>query len=405
MESVENSLSTLRRTGFALVLSALVILFLVAPTGRDFGAALDELGRLREISRAYEAYCAAVASERAYAPFGRGIVKLDSLAGNPMSLSRPVGVAGWVACGLPETDQPLEAYVRFFEGTRGVMVAGVGSEEIYEELARLAPESPGAATLDSLFVLIDPFGNRDAESLLRTVIHDGDTLRMQFVDSRLARSADSLSVVARFRRRGIGSSGYSFRLPLGGTAEYREHPRPLDWLRATAWGDEILESGEGQVVLFPRLRPFWEEVRTLPLPEAVRHLQARADERRGTVQVFGAEVSTSLLGWGGPLVVLAIALYLLAQLRHLAVIAWNEPSALREYPWIALFNDRLSVTLVVISIVLLPALANLALAIRLARTSALAALWAAAVSVACAAAGIVAFARLRDLRKSGGTSA
>lgn len=403
MDSVEHSLTTLRRTSFALVISALAILFLVAPRGRDFDSALEELSRFREISRAYEAYCAAVASERAYAPLGRGIAELDSLVGKALSPSRPVGVAGFVACGLPETGDPLEAYVRFFEGTQGVRVAGVDMEEIYDGLARLAPEGPDAPALDSLFLFIGP--SRDAESLLRTVIHDGDTLRMQFVDLRLARSADSLSVVARFSRGRGESSGYSFRLPLGGTAEWREHPRPLDWLRATPWGENILEVRDGEVVLFPRLRPFWEEVRTLSLPEAVRHLRARADEQRGNVQVFGADVSTRLLGWGGPLVVLAIALYLLAQLRHLTGIAWNNPSALREYPWIALFNDRLSVAMVVVSIVLLPAVANLALAIRMANSSAFAALWAAAVAVACAVIGVLTFARLRDLRSGGGASA
>ncbi len=364
---------------------------MVTPGGRDFEAALDELSRLRDIVEGYKGHCAEVA-QGVYSSVAQQIASLNAAAEDPLPLAPAFGVAGVASCNLPAAGDPLAAYTRFFLEPSRVQVASVNAPQIYGELAGLAQLGQDDVLVDSVYVLIDtePGSKLDA---VDKVVHAGDTLHLQMVDSLRVQSVDSLSVVARLRR-GPGRWPLEWSMELAGVVGYPEHDRPLDWLQTTGWAGWV-ETRGARVVLFPHLQPFWEEVRTLTPSEAIRHLQARADAQRGNVEV---------LAWGGPLVVLAIMLYLFAQLGHLKGIAARDQAAIRDYPWIGLFDDRLSVSLVLASIVALPATANAALAVRLSSTSLVGAIWPGVAALACAAIGLMTYRRLRDLRRSLGSA-
>lgn len=397
MDSVEQTLSTLRRTGFALVISSVAILFVATPSGQDFESPLEELSQLSGIVEGYRGHCAMVV-DRVYSRIAGQLASLNAEAEERLPLSPTFGVAGVASCNLPAASAPLEAYTRFFLGPSRVQVASVSARLIYDHLVGLTPLQQDDVSLDSVYVLIDSEPITDLDAALDEVLHAGDTLRLQLVDSLGVQSADSVLVIARLRR-GRGRWPLSWRMDLAGVASYPEYDRPLDWLQTTDRVDWT-ETRGSRVVLFPQLQPFWEEVRTLTPSEAIRHLQARADAQRGSMEVLGVEIGTGLLAWGGPLVVLAIMLYLFAQLTHLRRIMTRAQPVVRDYPWIGLFDDRLSVALVLISIVALPATANAALSIRLASNSPVGAAWAAVAALACGAMGLLTFGRLHRLRQA-----
>jgi hypothetical protein len=406
MDPLENSLSTLRRTHFALFIAAGAVLVLVAPSGPDYESALEELRVLREVSgpSGYLGYCASVAHE-VYSSQWDAVLRVgDRTHGSEVPFADDIEISGVVHCSIPEADAPLESFADFFLNDHWAWSAGIDTLELAQELLELAErvaletghEPPHELWISRVRVLAV-----DDDSIpLSEAFQARDTFRMQFTDRPTLMSLDSVIIGTTLTLDGGSSTiGTRFTSAIAGFQAISPGGRPFDWLATTTWGDEALStSRDGQITVFPSLQPFWEQISTYSLDEAARYLQLRAEQQQGNVEILGMQLRTDLVAWAGPFVLLILLIHLFVHLQHLRPIAHTDPDAIRVYPWIALFEGGLSVALVFLSLVLLPSLAATAVSARMARSSPASSFWAAGVAVACLVIGYRAFVELRSLK-------
>ena len=402
MEPLENSLSTLRRTHFALFIAAGAVLILVAPSGPDYESASEELRVLREAVGlgGYKGRCASWARERYEHQWRQVARQIDRWGASQLRYADSMDVSGTVQCPIPEDNETLEAYTSFFHEMQQIEILSVDTLELAEALRAHRPTDPKydweLTELRLLAIALDSIP-------LTTVTQGQDTFPVQFIHSSTLSYPESVLVSALYGGRlpetgeHLANIGRTFPVSLESLSV--APARPLDWLSETPWGQELLfTNSNGESVMFPRLRPFWEQIGTLWLEDAARYLQARAEQQQSNVEVLGMELRTDLVAWAGPFVVLILLVYLFAQLQHLRRIAHSDPDAIRMYPWIALFEGRLNAALVFLSVVLLPVFAAGAVSATMARSSPGPSLWAAGVAVACLVVGYRAFVELGHLR-------
>ncbi len=407
MDPLENTLSTLRRTHFALFIAAAAILILLVPAGPDYDGALEEVKILREAigPGGYQGHCASVAAEL-YGRVWSGVARrIDRWEDSEVRYSDSVRVSGAVQCPIPSFNEPLDVYADFFLENQFVWILSVDTVELAEALRANRPTDPEFEDahdprygwkLDEILLLAIALDSID----LSTAFRGEDTLRVQFIDKRTLSDTDSVIVWATYaghfpERRATRSIGFA----VDSRGSSGRSQRPLDWLAETTWGQEALSTNrDGEIVIFPRLQPFWEQISTHWLSDGARYLQARAEEQQANVEILGLEVSTGPVAWAGPFILLAILVYLFVHLQHLGKLAHIDPDALRMYPWIALFEGALSRVLLFLSVVVLPVLAAAAVSARMVRSSPGASVWAALISLGCLVMGFRAFAEVRHLR-------
>jgi hypothetical protein len=119
-----------------------------------------------------------------------------------------------------------------------------------------------------------------------------------------------------------------------------------------------------QDMLFPNLRPVWNQIRTSTIDEAIVMLNRKNSESKKSMTVLGFTANEDIIILVAPLTILCVFLYLLVQILHIRTIEKNYAEILSEFPWIVLFPGVLSRFLTYGSLSLLPTLANTVILIR-----------------------------------------
>jgi hypothetical protein len=133
--------------------------------------------------------------------------------------------------------------------------------------------------------------------------------------------------------------------------------------RQLAIDRKLLIQNESGVDALPALRFVWQTVGELDIGRAEYALQSKETEieknRDTQLSVFGLSVKAGNAVIAGPLILLALLLYLYAHLLHLKGLASGNEATLRTFPWLALFETRISIILTYVTLLLLPNLAVL----------------------------------------------
>jgi hypothetical protein len=129
----------------------------------------------------------------------------------------------------------------------------------------------------------------------------------------------------------------------------------------------LIVSEHGTVVALSSLRPVWGIVSSLNLGEAEQALERRDKEVRRSdeeyLSVLGLTIRTSVAVILAPVLLMALLLYLYAHIQHIATLASGQLQQVQSFPWIALFTSRLGRALSVLSLVVLPPLSAITIAI------------------------------------------
>lgn len=129
----------------------------------------------------------------------------------------------------------------------------------------------------------------------------------------------------------------------------------------------LVTSTKTGVDALPALRKVWETVRALDVGSAEPVLERKDhDARRENntqLSVFGLTIRAQLAVIASPLILIALMFYLLAHLLHIQAITVDNEGILDKFPWIALFDTKISVILTYASLWFLPSVATAWLAI------------------------------------------
>jgi hypothetical protein len=139
-------------------------------------------------------------------------------------------------------------------------------------------------------------------------------------------------------------------------------PAGKAWLKAIPSLAAILQPN-GKDTL-PATHRYWGECAPLTITEATNTLTKRLESAPKTVTFSGITIETSLLIWVAPLVTLVFVAYIAVHLRHLSRLTERKTALLRDFPWIGLFEDRVSIVLLGLTLFALPTVANIAVILR-----------------------------------------
>jgi hypothetical protein len=169
------------------------------------------------------------------------------------------------------------------------------------------------------------------------------------------------SITLRFDVQGTGHS-YSHEMVNLRTDYTAPFPVGKAFLRATPSLAASLQPN-GRDIL-PATHRYWGECAPLTITEAINTLTKRLESAPKTVTFSGITIETSLLIWVAPLVTLLFVAYVAVHLRHLSRLTERKTALLRDFPWIGLFEDRVSILLLGFTLFALPTAANIAVIAR-----------------------------------------
>lgn len=367
MEEIQKNARTLHRL-FVLVCGLIFAVGLQDPDRRSSNGALDELKFLDSVN--WDAY-----SKHLERTAGNGELRTPTQPASPIELQTaralvdkipglenpsvfaPMKVLGVDKAGIKNLADSgkIGDYDVFLRSNEGAHLLEYSAKQLYPDRIIAALKSLGSASqayksskgvaLPSRFVFrVDDYAAREAGA-------DG-------VD---AWSVD-VSVSAQLHPPGGEAMeqllpGDIHGLRLSSTGEYASGTRVQEWLSSHyANSDQFL----GKDGLLPKLREKWSEVKDLTLPEALAKLakeqqtKSEADDRE-SVALLNIPILRSALPLVGPIVCLALLLYLLAN------VAWlkSEMSTNTEVLWLPLRPgaSNLAYGVTVCTLTILPAIA------------------------------------------------
>lgn len=418
MSGIELTLTTLRRTHFTLIAVALLLLVLTRHGGRDYDRAMDEVHAVRALVSpdVIDRICLEAAQQR-FSEVWRSTVA-EAFEDPGRVLSRNAAANFTAYCPPPGASWSLAEIANYLQEGLLVDVPRPAEGTVGPLMARIAP----TADLQEAFVLWDTalVGRWSGQAALARLANE----KLTAIDS----GADSLDVRLTYSAPVDPRLLFPPTPPVGDTADVgSEAPRisarllearhvvaarvpgtiyQSRWpteriIESSARWDVLVGSGEGDSpAIFPDLQPFWSEVSSLSPDDARVYLNNLAREELGRIQIMGLVIPTRTLGWAGPVIPLVIVLYLLLNLQHLRRIAGDDPTAVRRFPWLGVFDDPPSLAVMAITVLVLPAIPALLLAMRLWTTSLDVALWSGALGLLSGAAGVWTLLLLEKIRQA-----
>jgi hypothetical protein len=278
----------------------------------------------------------------------------------------------------PPMSEPLVEVEKYFKAEHQIFVFRPDAQELKEQLNQVVSSiaSDRQAALSKTFVLTKVDLNNE-QSRIEDLQKD--------VDDYYGDPKGGIPSTATFEVEIKSDTGYSSRLqrisgrlfPLNGNGFKQWF---LGQEQAKQLVGPIPGSREEYRILFPNLRPVWNEVLTATPDSALVLLEDKRKKAQQQVSFLGLTVDEGIVVVVGPIAVLLTTIYLLVYVKHIRTLADRNREKLLQFGWVGLFPDRLSEALTYSSIVLLPLLANSMLLIR-AWTSARFIEWLAAVSI------------------------
>ena len=118
---------------------------------------------------------------------------------------------------------------------------------------------------------------------------------------------------------------------------------------------------DNQMIIFPRLRAFWQEVRDLRPRDAVSHLAVRKAYTIDNIAFLGLSIPAYLAVIVVPSAIFIILLHLYLYMRILSKLMSKEDTSHKQigFAWLPLFTDPASQILTFIYNPLLPIIANI----------------------------------------------
>jgi hypothetical protein len=361
ISSVE-SLNMLRflHQSIMLASAAVLILGLTPDPSYDYNAALDELIALRSVEPLLQEYPSYLQHRLQPAPSDTDRSFLDLAMQTGTRMAEHVVTPQPFACDCGVSGVRLRDYYVFFSGTHKIAPLELNYDKTRMNSAgeflkrQIAIQQPVHAGLQ--FEGIEPLAGGMGRSQGGTLSLDWRNLPpshkldgyAQFIFTNPASITDPRLVVPIAVTYSLGA--------------VQEGHFALDWLRSTPMGAQLTDPQSDDV--FPKLRKlgFWRSISVEnDVDTAISNLQKKLDSiNTETTSFFGISVNKAIALWAGPFVCFAIEWFFLRHLGQVSVLA-SSREMMKDYPWVAMFPGWWNGLTTYISLVVLPAVANLLL--------------------------------------------
>lgn len=132
----------------------------------------------------------------------------------------------------------------------------------------------------------------------------------------------------------------------------------LEWFESQEISHILRQKINDYGLLFPNLRPVWNDIRDLSMDKAIVTLNRKRAESRNSMSLMDFSVDEEIVIYVAPSIILCVISYLLVHILHLRSIADEHAETISEFPWMVLFKGRLARFLTFTSLFLLPLTAN-----------------------------------------------
>jgi len=139
----------------------------------------------------------------------------------------------------------------------------------------------------------------------------------------------------------------------------------LPEIQSYLYKESLLRDIDSNQIALPQMRLFWHELDDLKGDEIKATLEREAilESRRPArvLRLLGSELDGKILNVAAPLVIVSIMFYMLIHVRHAERLTMNmgagEVEQLRSFPWIGLYDDKLSRVVLFLVVGVLPVVA------------------------------------------------
>jgi hypothetical protein len=139
-------------------------------------------------------------------------------------------------------------------------------------------------------------------------------------------------------------------IPLTTTAAFARQ-----WLQSSQSALLAQPSKNSSGSLLPQTSRFAGELDTMTIDEAISFVTRKAKENEQSFSFLGQSFAGSIVGLIGPSFIAAILLLLISYQRNLArANSATELDEIKKFPWLGLFNDRMSRVLFIVSVAVIP---------------------------------------------------
>ncbi len=343
-----------------IALSAALLTFAISPDEvPTLDAALDELRFLRDMEQ--RDYYAWLAHEKDVKS-GRLIEDSQFLAqGLRGTLAadftfQPAFYAEW-----PGTEASLRSWELFFTSGSLVEVYRTRMQEFDTNIKAvpshvITERAHLVATVQQLTLTrancVVPLGER-----WRSEVDRGEDVYLFQRVTRTRFKLGQMDLQVHYRGANDGQGGVMVGpLPLDSSPQIGDHG--ARWLASAPQLEQRL--GGAKTHFIPHAHRYWMEIESLRIAEAISTLTKKRLAAPRTLTLWSLTVESSLLVWLGPLVSLLIVAYLVVHLLHLTRFGARDGKHIRDFPWVGLFDDWLSVIWLSVTLFALPLAANVA---------------------------------------------
>lgn len=137
--------------------------------------------------------------------------------------------------------------------------------------------------------------------------------------------------------------------------------------REIVFNNDLIQVVNGDTVTFPRLKEVWDVVKPLTIGEAkdalLRHSRSSREQSAKPLSIFGLTIESRDASLFGPILVISLLVYLLAQVRHLASIRPKDFKTLVFFPWVGFFDDLIGKVILLFTILIFPLISSVMIVI------------------------------------------
>jgi hypothetical protein len=370
-------LDAIRTTHLLLiVVSAAVLFFALSPRDSElYGLAKAEIDSLQKVQ--FEGYLKSVAptAQSAIERRADSLKIVLSREQRDFKVSPSLGSQGQLVTAWPDDSSKLKDILAFFEGPNEISVPN------YVIDAQLLPSLRSAVAKYNSQKCVQAFTEKPVPCGKIT-----KDFRLELVDVEIVKHPD-VTITIPIRRE-----KYTFDLEI---PVYKDFPLPhtckidfiftrddeketaiateaiacqtqlavkgnlaLDWIKRTpTQASALLTTVQpGTVEILFHSRAVWDQISGMTRAEAARFLGDKVRSSRQTVSVGGLSLDERLVTLLAPPLLVAIEVYLLAQIIMLRTALNRRLIKMQAYPWVGMFDGTLPFAISVFTTVLLPCL-------------------------------------------------
>ncbi len=121
---------------------------------------------------------------------------------------------------------------------------------------------------------------------------------------------------------------------------------------------QLTAPSNGNILFLPDLSVLWDDIKYKTIDDAFTLLQKKHQSRQGKITFGGISINQEWILIFAPLVILFFSIFLLSHVLHMKSRASSHLEEISMFPWVVLFDNRVSLVFTIGTLVVCPVVAN-----------------------------------------------